>query len=166
MYWLIISSTLFDIYQEKSTGGATYESPDKQMTLTLYQLGFVDDVMNRTNLSWEVEDPDQAMAELIEQASKDSQLWHDVLESSNQTLELTKCKYHVIHYDFEESGAPILVTDSDPPHPLQVHSATGEPKTIKHISTFTFLTENSFPYYTNHYFIRYKFTFVDNRFCF
>ena len=46
MYCLVISNTLFDIFQAKSTGGATYQSPDISMTLRLFQLGFVDDVMN------------------------------------------------------------------------------------------------------------------------
>ena len=57
MYWLVISSTLFDIFQQKCTGGATYQSPDKTMTMQLFQSAFVDDVINRTNANWEAPNP-------------------------------------------------------------------------------------------------------------
>ena len=99
----------------------------------LYQLGFVDDVMNRTALPWNLPNPQESLTQLIEQASQDSQLWHDLLESTNQTLELQKCKYHVIHYDFEESGQPSLVVNPDPPAPLSVQDKTGSPVTITHV---------------------------------
>jgi hypothetical protein len=49
-YWLLISSTLYDIYEREATRGATYETPDHKITIKLTQLGFVDDVNNRTNL--------------------------------------------------------------------------------------------------------------------
>ena len=133
MHWLVISSTLFDIHQEKCTGGAVYESPDKTLNIKLTQLGFVDDVVNRTNLPFSEPNPDQQLEQLISQASKDSQLWRDLLESSNQALELDKCKFQVIHYRFEDDGEPTLVTDPDPPHPLQVQDKDGNPVTIEHV---------------------------------
>ena len=133
MYWLVISSTLFDIYQQKCTGGATYQSADKSMTLHLRQLGFVDDVMNRTNWSWDVEDPQEVLEDLLAQASRDSQLWKDLLESTNQALAPDKCKYHLIHYDFKENGAPQVSTEAHPPAPLQVQSTSGETVTVKHV---------------------------------
>lgn len=133
MYWLVISSTLFDAYQQRCTGGATYHSADKSMTLQLHQLGFVDDVMNRTNHSWETPDPDEALTALIDQASQDSQLWRDLIESSNQALELNKCKYHVIHYNFANDGEPMVSTSDQPPAPLRVHDNTGQPVTITHV---------------------------------
>ena len=37
---------------------------------------------------------------------EDAQLWHDLLWISGGKLELPKCGYHLIHYDFEQSGIP------------------------------------------------------------
>jgi hypothetical protein len=108
MYWLLISSTLYDIYAAKATGGAYYESPDRATTIKLTQLGFVDDVNNRTNLPWN-RDPQPNMQQLMRMASQDSQLWHDILEAANQSLELTKCCYHVMEFEFKPSGKPVLV---------------------------------------------------------
>lgn len=101
------------------------ESPDKSTSVQLFQCGFVDDVMNWKNATWGSVDPTENLKELIEQASRDSQLWHDILAAGNQALELPKCKYHVMHYTFEDTGDPILATDKTPPFPLQVHDDKG-----------------------------------------
>jgi hypothetical protein len=49
MYWLSISSTLYDIYKKEVTREATYETLDQKITIKLTQLGFIDDVNNQTN---------------------------------------------------------------------------------------------------------------------
>jgi hypothetical protein len=36
----------------------------------------------------------------------DAQLWHDLLWCSGGKLELSKCGYHVIYYDFDDSDIP------------------------------------------------------------
>ena len=91
-YWLLISSTLYYLCCTKTDGGATYKSPDKSLQTTIHLLGFVDDVNNRTTLSPHVDINVQGLQAtltiLMEQASKDSQLWHDILEAANQALEL------------------------------------------------------------------------------
>ena len=126
-YWLLISSTLYDIYCASTTGGATYTSPDKSHTVTLCIIGFVDDAKNRTNLSFSQDSNllDQIFPTLVEQATHDSQLWHDILTSANQALELSKCKYHLIHFQFSPQGAPSLVEEPDPTHPRQPLIITG-----------------------------------------
>ena len=137
-YWLLISSTLYDLYcsrTEGTAGGATYVSPDRSLRTTIYLLGFVDDVNNRTNLPPSVDGVGLAstLEQLLEQASKDSQLWHDILTAANQELELTKCKYHVIHFDFQENGAPVMVDEDTPPAPLNVTGKQGQAVTITHV---------------------------------
>ena len=37
---------------------------------------------------------------------EDAQLWHDLLWVSGGKLELPKCGYHLVHYNFEPSGIP------------------------------------------------------------
>lgn len=129
MYWLLISSTLYDIFTKEVTRGATYESPDHKIQIKLTQLGFVDDVNNRTNLQWN----DQAtIPNLLQMASQDSQLWYDIMEAANQSLELTKCKYHVMEFTFKPSGKPIMVTHENPEDQLVVQDKHQNRVTIQH----------------------------------
>jgi hypothetical protein len=130
MYWLLISSTLYDVYSAQVTRGAKYETPDRQLHITLTQLGFVDDVNNRTNLPWNNESKD--IQQLLQMASQESQLWYDILEAANQSLELTKCCYHVMEYQFKPSGKPIMVTDTKPEDQLIVQDKANNRVTIKH----------------------------------
>ena len=102
MYWLFICSTLFDIYEPRATG-ATYSSPDGLWTLKLAIIGFVDDTRNSTRAVCDFED-------LLRISQNDCQLWNDILNTSNQALELPKCGYHIIHQDFKPSGEPVLQT--------------------------------------------------------
>ena len=55
------------------------------------------------------------------------------MESVNQQLELTKCKYHVMHYDFKPSGEPQMVIEPQPPTHLTVTNATNQPVHITHV---------------------------------
>jgi hypothetical protein len=129
MYWLLISSTLYDIYTKEVTRGAIYETPDHKIKIKLTQLGFVDDVNNRTNLPWN----DQAtITNLLQMASKESQLWYDIMEAANQSLELTKCKYHVMEFQFKPSGKPIMVTHDNPEDELVVQDKNQNRITIQH----------------------------------
>ena len=38
----------------------------------------------------------------------DAQLWHDILWVTGGKLELTKCGYHLIYFDFDDSGIPTI----------------------------------------------------------
>ena len=55
----------------------------------------------------------------MEQDSADSQLWHDILTSANQELELSKCKYHVTHFNFQDNGPPKWSTLMNPQPPSE-----------------------------------------------
>ncbi len=142
-YWLLISSTLYDLYCSKTTGGATYMTPNKQLQIQIHLLGFVDDVNNRTNISPEIpsENIDSQMHQLIEQANKDGQLWHDILTAANQELELTKCQYHVIRWGFQEAtGKPYLADTPDaanPQLPPLVIEGKHQPIPIKSVPSTT-----------------------------
>ena len=46
---------------------------------------------------------------LVAWASRDSQLWHDILTASNQALELPKCGYHAIIFEISATGEPSMV---------------------------------------------------------
>ena len=48
------------------------------------------------------------MIDLCRSAQRDCQLWHDLLGVINQQLELPKCGYHALEYEFSSTGKPLL----------------------------------------------------------
>jgi exonuclease III len=106
--WCFVSSILFDCYQERSNG-AYYESPDKMIKLRLSMVGFVDDSNGQTNLF--LQNPQPTASELVERMRDDAQLWSDLLWSSGGALELSKCSYQILHWEFGTDGTPKIVTE-------------------------------------------------------
>ena len=41
-------------------------------------------------------------------AKSDAQLWNDILFTSGGRLEISKCGYHTIYFDFQSNGIPIM----------------------------------------------------------
>jgi len=117
----------YDAYDSQAQG-ATFVSPDKAVQVVLYMLGFVDDNNSRHNLF--CQHPPPTMEDLLEVAQQDAQLWHDLIVAINQELELRKCSYHAIHYEFSSSGAPKLVDSADPPGDLPIQGRDGNPVAI------------------------------------
>jgi hypothetical protein len=56
------------------------------------------------------------------------------MESTNQSLELSKCKYHVIRYTFRPSGKADLVTEGLPPTKLTVKDKDSNTIDIQYVS--------------------------------
>ena len=103
--WCIISSILFDCHATKAHG-ATFESPDKTISITVYMIGFVDDSTGQVNDFNSDIQPHPSV--LINRMRHDAQLWNDLLWSSGGALELPKCTYQVIHWQFTADGSPVL----------------------------------------------------------
>jgi hypothetical protein len=127
--WLFISSTLFDIYDKLATG-STYQTRDKSMELVVKAVGFVDDVRTSTN---DFANNGLTIDHLVDMATKDSQAWHDLLAICNQKLELPKCGYHAIMYEFEPSGEPLLI--DQPASRLTLQDGAGDSLDIKQWAT-------------------------------
>ena len=66
-------------------------------------------------------------------ATNDSQLWYDILTASNQALELPKCGYHAIVFNFKPSGEPIM--REHPEGQITLHDSSGRPFTIQNWDT-------------------------------
>ncbi len=103
--WCIISSVLFDCHAERAHG-ATFESPDRRESITMYMIGFVDDSTSSVNDFFSNTQPDPEV--LVGMMREDAQLWNDLLWSSGGAVELPKCSYHYLHYNFTPNGSPIL----------------------------------------------------------
>jgi hypothetical protein len=65
---------------------------------------FVDDASNSTNkfLSWLYEPPD--LPELVEMTRHDSQTWERFLWTSGGLLNLAKCAYYILAWNFDTEG--------------------------------------------------------------
>ena len=105
--WLFISSTLCDAHCKISTG-ANFISPDGQHTLHLTMVGFVDDCTGTCNdFRRQHQAPTHEIASIM---TTDAQNWNDLLWSSGGKLELPKCSFHVLEFQFSPDGTPIPVT--------------------------------------------------------
>jgi hypothetical protein len=103
--WIIISSTLFDIHLEKANG-ATFCSPDRSVEIAFSIVGFVDDSNCQTNDF--LADSQPSPAALAKLAEDDAKLWSSLLWLSGGYLELQKCSYHFIHFQFATDGTPSM----------------------------------------------------------
>jgi hypothetical protein len=63
------------------------------------------------------------------------QLWHDLLWCSGGMLELPKCSYHFLYFDYKPDGTPIPRGDQVGPS-LTIQSPTDETVDIPHKSVF------------------------------
>ena len=64
----------------------------------------------------------------------DAQLWHDLLWNSGGALELPKCFYQILHWEFN-NGKTILMGTSDTK--LKVESINGDPIVVKEKSPYS-----------------------------
>ena len=85
--WLLISSLLFDVYDE-SSHGATFNSTDGSAVTRLGLSGFVDDTNAVVNCNRPQHDT--PISELLPIMQQDAQLWCDLLHISGGKLELSK----------------------------------------------------------------------------
>lgn len=121
--WIIISSTLFDIHNQQAHG-ATFCSPDQSISISFSIVGFVDDSNCQTNnfMCNNQEECD----DLLASATADAQLWADLLWVSGGYLELQKCSYHLLHFDFASNGRPFMTNRNDLGLPISVIDAKNQ----------------------------------------
>ncbi|OEU11291.1 hypothetical protein FRACYDRAFT_246405 [Fragilariopsis cylindrus CCMP1102] len=103
MIWCFISSVLFQCHNQRAHG-MLFESPSKDMIVRFNMVGFVDDSTCITGGN-----KNDTLQDLIRKMKEDAQLWHDLLWCSGGKLELPKCGYHVIHFEYENSGIPTMI---------------------------------------------------------
>jgi hypothetical protein len=103
MIWCFISCILFGSHEEQADG-ILFESPDTELMIKMTLAGFVDDSTSCTGITEQ-----ESLEDLIQKMREDAQLWHDLLWCSGGKLELSKCGYHIIHYNFDDSGIPKMM---------------------------------------------------------
>ena len=100
---------MFDLYDSKAHG-SSYESKDRTTKVKVNAIGFMDNVRTSINA---FESNQISVQQLAAMASRDSLLWHDILSTSNQALELPKCGYRAIIFEFEPTGEPKMIENPD-----------------------------------------------------
>ena len=108
--WLFISSTLCDVHN-KISHGATFTNPQGTETVKLSMVAFVDDSTGTYNdFQPQSEPPIQTM---LPHAQHDCQTWNDLLWCSGGKLELPKCSYHVLRFEFLPNGTAKPIKSCD-----------------------------------------------------
>jgi hypothetical protein len=130
--WNFNSNVLFDTF-DRSAYGATYYSTSGSK-LKIGMTGFVDD--NNCNSCEDAITHEDHSAGIISRMRYDAQLWHNLLWSSGGALELTKCQYHLMDWDFTIAGAPILNTGTNDNH-IHLISPVGNELRIKQLGCGT-----------------------------
>lgn len=130
---LIISSTLFDIHKELSNR-ATFSDTVQEIEVHITLVGFVDDVTGQTN---DFYNEDVTPEELIHLMQEDAQVWKNLLWLTGGLLELDKCSYHFIWYQFLQDGTPVMQSTRPGP-PLIVQQSHNKTHTeIKYKNPYT-----------------------------
>jgi hypothetical protein len=124
--WLFISATLFDVYSEQAHD-AFFQDPAGTTSVQLTLSGFVDDTNAALN-NWQPQH-EHDLQTLMAMLQRDAQCWNDLLFISGGKLELSKCSFHVLRFDFKPDGTtkpsqhlppPLLLTDSVPGSQIEV----------------------------------------------
>jgi hypothetical protein len=103
--WLFMSSTLVYIYDSMATG-AKYVKINAGLEMFMKTVAYVDDDQKSFNM---FDRPNSSMQDLADIATKESQTWNDLLLVCNQALELLKCGYHAVEYNFDAHGEPKII---------------------------------------------------------
>ena len=127
--WCFISCKLFHCHHAKAHG-MLFASPDGDISLRISIIGFVDDSTCTTG-----GDPTQSIDDLLQKMQHDAQLWNDLLWASGGKLELPKCGFHIIYYNFDDSGIPIMQHCSG--KNIHLHTAEGSAISITEKNIFT-----------------------------
>ena len=100
MIWTFVSSVLFYTHA-KTCNGMVFSSPDGNYFVQYTIVGFVNNSTCITSGS-----KDNSYDNLKSKMTHDAQLWHDLFFVSGGKLELPKCGYHLVCYDFDYAGLP------------------------------------------------------------
>ena len=131
--WNFISSALLDCYDTKASP-ATYINPDRSNPSAWSMVGFVDDNNGQVN-SFSEPRTQQSLPLLHHQARQNATVWANLLSVTGGTLELSKCSYHVMNWNFSMTGAPVLQACPPEFRTLQVRDAiTGQIQTLEYLT--------------------------------
>jgi hypothetical protein len=121
--WLIISTVLIAVYK-KNASGLTFANPSRERQITRHTDCFVDDATLFCN---------QDQKHPKEELQRNAKQWEALLYSSGGALELSKCFYYILKWEFK-NGTPTLAQPTSLTISLR-NSTTGQQETIKEKAT-------------------------------
>jgi hypothetical protein len=140
--WVIISSVIIALIRKKSDG-VYAASSDLGVWVRRWMDGFVDDKTAWINRFLEEMFDEFAEQDITETITTDlsaaAQWWEQLLFSTGGQLELGKCLYYIMSWEFDEEGKPSLrPLASIPGTPITVESSAGTGhETIRHFDCTT-----------------------------
>jgi hypothetical protein len=85
--------------------------------------GYVDDTKGIIN---DMQSPHPiTLDQLVKTMQADAQLWGDLVHTSGGALEIPKCNYYVMYWEFNDSGIPLLKENIDTTIRLENGDRTG-----------------------------------------
>ena len=122
--WSQISPILMWLLKQKS-GGITFQDPLRKKTHHISADGFVDDVTAWLNCFEQISDDPQAkneqqLPELVKKMETAAQYWEQLLDASGGKLELPKCFYYVLHWNFNAEGEARLSSKEEIPYQIKL----------------------------------------------
>jgi hypothetical protein len=117
--WLLISSILMDCLSELG-GGMTMLDVHNNNSLKQWIDGFVDDTSLFTNISKVTNNSD--LLQITTQLKEDMIIWKELLEASGGKLELSKCFYYILSWQFDGEGhaSPMTIAEQKHHHVKQI----------------------------------------------
>jgi hypothetical protein len=106
--WLAISSILMDCLSNEAIG-LSIQDVNKLQIICQWIEGFVDDTALFSSLKPQEDNLNQLVASL----KHDAQAWVDLLAATGGKLELSKCIYYILYWDFNAYGEPIPMNISE-----------------------------------------------------
>jgi ribonuclease HI len=106
--WTVISCLILSCMEEKAIG-AKLMSPNGKIRVSQLSSGFVDDITH-----WNI-DMERSLASgdnsaiINEETTVAAQWWEELLYTTGGKLELTKCFYYQIIWDFDKNGNALLL---------------------------------------------------------
>jgi hypothetical protein len=104
---------------DKLCHGISFSDPLQSIQYKSTVSMFIDDASNATNsfLKWLHEPPDDSL--VVTMLQHDAQRWERLLWSTGGLLNLLKCLFYIMSWEFDAEGHASLKKQSTPPHPLQ-----------------------------------------------
>ena len=129
--WGFIASRLITLH-DRFGHGAKYNNPSGTLkTLILGMISFVDDC-NLSNTGEKYE----TLQDILNRTQEDAQLWNDLIRASGGALELAKCFYQVINFEFGTNGTPFASADTSNLHLELIDRTNNKSQSINTISCY------------------------------
>jgi Reverse transcriptase (RNA-dependent DNA polymerase) len=132
--WLLISSLLMDLLEQKAHG-MTMIDINNEVEIRRWIEGFVDDTSLFINIKF-ISQCAQTMTKFLE---KDGCRWAGLLEASGGKLELVKCFYYLLTWNWNEKGEalPQTIQQQAVPTPVHLHTTNNDPIQLQQKETNT-----------------------------